>query len=131
VLFYKSIAYFVDRAFFNPFAQSQGILAEKWGLNLQPSFVNKHHIEQFCKFALFAVELFVRRIQDSHQDLPILKIDVQIANFFELLHILFSDFLQLLFFWELYLDHSIVRLTVNKVVTIAPDHFLVTLHLLA
>lgn len=118
MLFYLAMAYPVNWAFFNPFWKSQCILTKKRCLNFKACFVYKHHIEQLSQFALFAVELFVKHIQNPDQNLPVMKISIQIANFLKFFHFILIDFFQLLFIWDFKLNHSFIGMTVFQNVTV-------------
>ena len=79
-----AFGYSVDMAFLDPPVLFLGLVAEEGGLYFDAGSVDQFEGEEFYEFALFGLELFIGEIYYSDQDLPVLEIHVEIANFLEI-----------------------------------------------
>jgi hypothetical protein len=74
----------VNSSLFDPIGLSPCVFSKKRSLNLHPCLVDELQSKQLDHFSLFALELFVRAVQNSNYNFPMLKIYVKIAYFLKL-----------------------------------------------
>ena len=88
---YLAFTHTINITFLNSTILFLCLITKKSSFNLDSSSIHKLKSQKFDHFSLLTFELFVGRLNNSHEKLPVLKIYIEVADFLKFFQTIWSD----------------------------------------